>query len=152
MESNIKEGEIMNNQIIKKSIVTLAIIAPAYLLAFEGSPKKELLQDLKKETKKCTVQIVSAANETQNENVVGYKSLCSTLKILSDAEAQVFIDGQWFTATITESPESDGGDLDDLTIVDSKGSAVATKTNIAAYDNVLVAMAGDSDFRKIHSN
>ena len=142
----------MNNQIIKKSIVTLAIIAPAYLLAFEGSPKKELLQDLKQETKKCTVQIVSVANETQNENVVGYKSLCNTLKILSDAEAKILIDGQWFSATITESAESDGGDLDDLTIADSKGLIVATKSNIAAYDNVLVAMAGDSDFKKIHSN
>ncbi|MGZ3806951.1 MAG: hypothetical protein ACXVCE_02600 [Bacteriovorax sp.] len=139
----------MKKNLIKKSILSLSILSSAHLLAHEVSPKKELLQDIKAQTKKCAVQIVSVAYDTQNENVLGYKSVCNTLKILSAQEAQIFIDGKWLTAVISESAESDGGDLDDLTITNSKGQTLATKTNIAAYDSVLVAMAGDTDFKKI---
>ena len=56
------------------------------------------------------------------------------------------IDGEWLKAVITESAESDGGDLNDLIIYNLKGEILATKTNIAAFDSVIVAMAGDSNF------
>ncbi len=141
----------MNIKLLKKSILSLMVLSSSHLFALEGLPKKELLRDIKEQTKKCTVQVVSNPSASEeNEKVLGYKSLCSTLIIVSPIEAQVFIEGEWLTANITESAESDGGDLDDLTIINSKGQTIATKTNIAAYDNVLVAMAGDSDFRKIH--
>ena len=140
----------MKINLINKAILSLTVFLSVKAWAFEGSAKKELLQDIKAQTKKCVVQIVSTRNETDNENVLGFKSVCKTLKIVSQSQALIFIDGNWLTATITESAESDGGDLDDLEITNAKNETLATKTNIAAYDSVLVAMAGDSDFKKIH--
>lgn len=141
----------MNIKLIKNSLLTLSLLATTQLFANDLTPKKELLQDVKSQTKTCIVQIVSSANETENEKVLAFRSVCKTLKISSPTEAQIFIDGEWLTATIAESAESDGGDLDDLTIANSKGDVLATKTNIAAYDSVIVAMAGESNFKKIHS-
>lgn len=134
---------------MKTSLLIFSLISSTSLLAGDLTPRKELLQDIKEQTKKCAVQLVSEASETQNSNVVGYKSVCNELKIISPSEAQLYIEGEWLTANITESAESDGGDLDDLTITNAKGQTLATKTNIAAYDSVLVAMAGDTEFKKI---
>ncbi len=142
----------MNIKLIKIASLFLPIFVTCQLMAFEASAKKELLQDIRIETKKCIVQIVSNASATENENVLGFKSLCSSLVILSPNEAKILIDGEWLNAAISESAESDGGDLDDLTIINTKGQILATKTNIAAYDSIIVAMAGESDFKKIHSN
>jgi hypothetical protein len=140
----------MNNKSIKKRLLPFAILCSFQAMALEGSPKKELLMDIKTQTKKCAVQIVSPAVNNDNEKVVGYKSICAQLKIISQTEAQILIDGEWLTAKITESAESDGGDLDDLAITDANDRQLASKTNIAAYDSILVAMAGDTHFRKIH--
>jgi hypothetical protein len=139
----------MNKNLIKTSIVTFAILSSTQLWSFEASPRKELLRDIKVLTKKCTVQIVAVANETQAENFLGYRSLCGTLNILSAVEAEIFVEGEWLTATVTESGESDGGDLNDLTVTRSNGQIVATKTNIASYNSVIVAMAGDTNFKKL---
>jgi hypothetical protein len=130
-----------------KKLIVLAMCAVSTLgYSKDLSPKKELLADIKAETKKCAVQVVDANSENENGKVIGFKSVCSSLVITSDSEANIQIDGEWLVAKIAESKESDGGDLDDLTIINSKGKVIATKTNIPAYDNIIVAMAGDSDF------
>ena len=123
-------------------IIALCLTKPLY--AGESSAKKELLSDIKVETKKCAVQVVTTTEE--NENVISYKSICDGLKITAQNEAAIMIDGEWLKAVITESAESDGGDLNDLIIYNLKGEILATKTNIAAFDSVIVAMAGDSNF------
>ncbi|MBC7540520.1 MAG: hypothetical protein H7281_16975 [Bacteriovorax sp.] len=134
-------------KIIFAATMSLLFVTTSYVFANDNGTKKELLADIKEETKKCAVQIISVSSES--ENVLNFESECSSLKILSSNEAQILIDGQWLTARITESGESDGGDLDDLAILNSEGKVLATKTNIPAYDSVVVAMAGDSDFKKI---
>ena len=129
--------------------LTLSLILLSSNLAFalaNSDAKKELLFDIKTETKKCVVQHIAVTSESQN--TISFESVCDSLKIVSSTEAQIEIEGQWFTARITESAESDGGDLDDLTIFNSNGKVVATKTNIPSYDNIIVAMAGDSHFGK----
>lgn len=108
--------------------------------------KKELLSDLKEETKKCAVQIVATKPTADNSEVVGFKSVCTSLVIVSQAEARLYIDGEWVVATIKESTESDGGDLDDLYITNDQGKILATKTNIPAYDSVIVALVGGEHF------
>jgi hypothetical protein len=140
----------MKQKTIKNTFIACTLLASTQIFSFEASPRKEILRDIKIQTKKCVVQIVERNLEAQNENVVGYKSLCGTFQISSPSEAHVFFEGEWLTASITESAESDGGDLDDLTITNSKGQIQVTKTNIAAYDSILVAMAGDSDFKKVY--
>lgn len=123
-----------------------ATLAANSVFASEMNPRKELLDDIKDETRKCAVQSVSVTNETRQ--VIGYSSTCPTLKIISMSQAQIFIDGQWFAVKIVESSESDGGDLDDLYVADMSGKIVAKRLNIAAYDSVIVAMAGTSELRE----
>jgi hypothetical protein len=137
----------MKKRLSHTILFSLALSLSGFAMANDNGTKKELLSDIKEETKKCAVQIVSVTVES--ESVLKFESECSSFKILSTTEAQILIEGQWLTARITESDESDGGDLDDLAILNSKGQILATRTNIPAYDNIVVAMAGDSDFKKI---
>jgi hypothetical protein len=126
-----------------KNMKTILALSSLFVLGVHATDnRKELLSDIKLETKKCARQLTSRSNE--GETVTGYKSVCTTLKILSTSEAQILIDGVWLTALISESSDSDGGDLDDLTIQTSHGKILATRKNIPAYDSVIVAMAGDS--------
>ena len=131
---------------MKKIILLAVAVISTSSYSKDTNVKKELLADIKEETKKCAVQIVAPNYDENNETIVGYKSICKTLTIISTLEARILIDGEWLDAKISESKESDGGDLDDLTIFNHKGKVIATKTNVPSYDNVIVAMAGDSDF------
>lgn len=131
---------------MNKLILISSCLLSMASFAKDLSAKKELLADIKAETKKCAVQVVSNESSTEGKKVLGFKSVCASLAIVSDQEAHLLIDGEWIIAKITESKESDDGDLDDLTITNQKGKVLATKSNIPAYDNIIVAMAGDSDF------
>lgn len=133
---------------MKKLILICGCILSTTIFAKDLSTKKELLADIKTETKKCVVQIVSNDYESDGKKVLGFKSTCPTLTIISETEAHILIEGEWLVAKIIESKESDGGDLDDLIISNSYGKIIAKKTNIPAYNSVLVAMAGDSEFEK----
>ena len=141
----------MKNILIKSSITSLVLLLSSQLWALDPIDQKELLQDIKHQTKLCVVQFISNATKDENEKVLGFKSICKSLKIISPYSAQILIDKKWLYANISESTESDGGDLDDLAITNTDGVTIATKTNIPAYDSVLVAMAGDSDFKKIYT-
>ena len=128
-------------------ILAACIFSTSMGYSKELSVKKELLSDISAETKKCAVQIVSTKDKAKG-SVIGFQSVCASLVIVSKSEAQIFIDGEWLFAKITESKESDGGDLDDLSITRSNGTVLAKKSNIAAFDSIVVAMAGGSDFKK----
>ncbi len=110
-----------------------------------ANPKRELLQDIKAETRRCALQLL--APNGHGQKVIGYVSLCPTLKIISQGVAQIYIDGDWLGAKIAESPESDGGDLDDLYIFNSRGILLAKRTNIPAFDMIIVAMAGTTELK-----
>jgi hypothetical protein len=102
--------------------------------------KKELFLDLKEEAKKCITEIVKTTKS--EKEIVGYESTCPTIKISSSTQAQIFIDGQWYSAVTKESDISDDGDLDNLYISDANGKLVAQKLNVAAYDSVIAAIVG----------
>jgi hypothetical protein len=121
-----------------KVLVTSLILFMSTVVARAESVKVELLHDIQIEVQKCAVPLVQNTNEVMT--VIGYKSKCSTLQVISKESAKIFIDGQWYSAKIAESKESDGGDLDDLFIFDSKGTLVAKRINVPAYDNVVLAM------------
>ena len=130
---------------MKKIIVLLTTFAGLVLVASStyaetSSVKKELLQDLKEEAKKCATVVIKTTNS--NQEVVSYESTCETLKIISMHQVQIQIDGEWLTATIEESELSDDGDLDNLYITNSAGQRIAQKLNVAAYDSVISALVG----------
>lgn len=124
---------------MKLSLIIVSLFFAATAFASHGG--KELLMDIKVETTKCSRELVSISND--GSRVIGYKSICNTLKILSQSQAQIFIDGAWLTAVIVESPYADEGDLDDLTIYSSTGRVLATLKSIPAFDNVIAAMLGN---------
>lgn len=127
---------------MKTIIVFTSVILSGAAVALTTDVKKELLLDIKEETKKCAIEVVALSRESKE--VFGYETHCDTLKLISSTEAQVFVDGSWFSVHITESPESDGGDLDDMFVYNEKNELVARKSNVAAYENVVRAMAGDA--------
>ena len=135
---------------MKKIILIATFLLSSALWATEVSPKRELLEDIKDQTKECVFQIIAKNTFLKNEVIVGYKSYCNTLLILSNKEAQIYVDNEWFTATISESEDSDGGDLNDLTVVNANGQVVIQKTNIASFNSVLAAMAGDTSFLRLY--
>jgi hypothetical protein len=106
------------------------------------STRKELLLDIKEITKKCSIQLIGASSDNNQGKVVGFKSICPTLILDSEVQAHINIEGQWLLAQITESKESDGGDLYDLKIISEEGKVMAVKSNIPAYGNVVIAMGG----------
>jgi hypothetical protein len=114
----------LNIKLIIKTTLSLVFLLSNLLMASDVPSKHQLFADVKKKVQICK------------------KNECSNFKLLSSNEAQVLIAGEWLTATVTESLESDGGDLDDLLIVNSKGQAVARKSNIASYGSVLTALTG----------
>jgi hypothetical protein len=104
-----------------------------------------LISDIEALAQKCVVRVVK---EEQNRKVaVGYKSNCSSLVEKSATQAQIFVNGTWYQAQLSESLDSDGGDLNNLTIVDQNGNLVASRKNVAAFGNILVALAGGDRFQ-----
>ncbi|HEX7674378.1 MAG TPA: hypothetical protein VF412_09410 [Bdellovibrio sp.] len=136
----------MKNKILAISLFLVPALYSGLAHAELADAKKELLLDIKEEATKCITQIVSANNAV--EEVAGYQSSCSTIKILSSTTAQVFIDNEWFSLEVKESELSDGGDLDDLFVYNSKQQLVATRENVAAYDSVIMAMAPGVHFKQ----
>ncbi len=114
----------------------------------------EILKDVKEEVMKCALELVArgpASSDTSieiNSNVVAFESTCPSLKILSQNKAQIFIENVWYTATISDSEDSDGGDLDNMVLTNPAGKVVATRTNVAAYNQVILAMTGG--YSKLH--
>ena len=110
-----------------------------------GRVKKELLFDVRTEARRCAVLVVS--NKDFNK-ILDFKSSCDTFVIDSRRMAHIFVDRQWLTATIVDSADSDGGDLDNLTISNSRGRVLATRTNIPSCGSIVVALAGETGLQR----
>lgn len=136
----------MKNKTLLTGLLATGVLYSAFAHAEMADAKKELLLDIKEEALKCITQQVSLTNQT--EEVTAYKSSCTTIRLLTPTTAQVFIDNEWFSLEIKESELSDGGDLDDLFVYNSKNQLVATRENVAAYDSIVMAMAPGAHFNK----
>jgi len=107
---------------------------------------KDLLFDMRMEAERCTVLYVSSLDENQ---VLGSKSICDSYIIASPRKAYLEIRNSWYTAIIKESRDADGGDLDNLTILNRSGKVVATRKNIPSCGNIVFALADGKEFVKI---
>ena len=136
------------------AIVGMAIATPAFaqtanqatLLSITGN--HEILQDVKELVTKCAVEILNqpsslAISNRQSNPVLGFQSVCPSLQIVNRQQAMIYIENQWYVAVIYESEEADGGDLNNMSLYNySTGQLVASRTNVAAYNQVVLAMAG----------
>lgn len=107
---------------------------------------KDILFDIRMEADKCTVLYVSISDENK---ILGSKSICSTYQIHSPRKASIKIYGEWYTAIIKESKYSDGGDLDNLKIINKSGRVVASRTNVPSCGNIIFALSDGREFTKI---
>lgn len=122
--------------------VTFSLAAHAELEQMSSN----IFSELKSETQKCAVQILDADFDGKQKPTI-FVSDCATLVIHSSEVAQVFVQGQWVTAKIYESEDSDGGDLYDLSIFDINGHLIAERTNTPAFGHVVLALAGSGNLR-----
>ncbi|MDR3607630.1 MAG: hypothetical protein P4M08_09645 [Oligoflexia bacterium] len=108
------------------------------------SNDRELLQDLRNLTLKCVVRPYTI--DAQGAKIaLPLRSICSELVVTAPETATIQIENQVFTAELTESEDSDGGDLDHLTIRNDEGQIVAQRRNVAAFDDILIALAAGSE-------
>lgn len=133
MKSNQLNLTLISLALVITSLNSVSAIAQNIL---DVTGNHEILQDLKAQVQSCAVELVSGGK------VVGFQSVCPTLRLLSQAQAQVMIEGHWYTASLAESDLSDGGDLDNMSLYNDRGAVVAARSNVPAYDQIVLAMVG----------
>lgn len=106
-----------------------------------GGRARELLQDLATLTIRCAIHPYSI-DLTGKKTYYPIESRCPQIRVTSPRTALIYLEHQTYYAELLESRDSDGGDLDDLFILDSYGRRVAMRHNVAAFDDVLLSIAG----------
>jgi len=91
-------------------------------------------------TNQCLAQMEPKSVSGNHELLT--ESTCADLKLRSERRAEILIDGEWYLAEVTDSPHADGGDLDNMTLKNQSGQVVAERSDVAAYDMVVLALAG----------
>ncbi len=93
----------------------------------------------------------TCAVQPYSYNAVGRKvfgkleSVCSHLRILDPQTVEFDHEGETYRGVIQESPHSDGGDLQDVVIVDAQGAPVLSAETVLAFNDPLLALTlGDS--------
>ena len=100
----------------------------------------QVLGEIKDLVKKCVIMNLS----TNEDHILlrSFDSYCNSLKLNSTSEAQILIDDVWYTAILSESPNADSGDLNDMEVFDSEGLLVASRSNVASFNQIVLAMTG----------
>lgn len=97
----------------------------------------------------CVIQPVSN-QQIGKAKTLPLVSICPQSLVVHGSVAQFKIKDATFVASLIESPLADEGDLNILLIRDSKGTLVAQAEHVAAFGDILLALAGGNDqFRQI---
>lgn len=101
-----------------------------------------LLQQLKKRVLECVEANSDAVSEDGQR--LGFRVKCADVKVTSAKQMFITYNKQSYAAILQDSAESDGGDLNDLYIYDSRSNLVATKYNVLAFNNIVLAITGSA--------
>jgi hypothetical protein len=128
----------------KKSVFTIfalvASISSAMAPSLSHADDNVFWQDVRDLLLKCAVQ--PYAVNANGRRVYGpLKSRCSEVQV-TDAGARFSLNGETYVAQLKESEQSDGGDLFDVTVLDSKGQVFAVRNCALAFGDVLLGLAG----------
>jgi hypothetical protein len=104
--------------------------------ALMSSGTSSLLKDIRSEAKRCV------SSEQTGSDALSFKSVCPSIRLISNTQAQVLVGQQWYTAEIQVSVDADEGDLNNLRIYNSNGQSVAQRSNVLAYSNIVYALLG----------
>ena len=112
-----------------------------------GEPSVNVLTQVRELTLRCVVQPVQI--DRTGRQVYGQpRSTCVELQA-SGARAVIYLGRAGYQAVLTRSENADGNDLNHLFIYFS-GRPVAQLRNVAAFGNILIALAGGTtEFRQI---
>jgi hypothetical protein len=122
---------------IPSVFVSLALILPGTALGFSWESTQKL-------TLRCAVQPYSVT--PGGRKILGaLRSVCPAELKANSYRASFVIDGRAYVATLADSEQSDGGDLNDLTIEDADGRVVAQADMILAFGDVIFALSGADD-------
>lgn len=132
-------------------ICALGFVFSGFAQAEEINGTK-IFKDLKDLTLRCVVEpyIVNARGEKMTGPL---KSICKEIQESRHGGVDVSIRGTVLHAVLVDSENSDGGDLNHLLVVDSRGNVVAEQKEILAFDNIFIALAGgDTNFRQVNES
>ena len=100
---------------------------------------KDFLPQIMNQVRQCAVVPVSY-NANGGKTVHAMISHCPEVKVINPNLAMIEAAGRSFTAAITESPDSDGGDLYQLVITDNSDQDHLDVNNVLAFGDVLLAV------------
>ena len=113
-----------------------------------SATKRELLADISELTLKCVVRpyVINARGEQELHPL---RSDCPEIQSSDARHATIQIEDKTYAAQLFDSQDADEGDLDDLLIYWHR-RMVAKRHNVAAFDEIFIALAGGKDdFRMV---
>lgn len=113
------------------------------------SRSEDTLEQLDHLARACVVRpyVVNASGRTE---YLPLRSICREIEVVNPSKARVVLSGRVVTVVIAESDHADGGDLNDVTVVNDRGRVLARMTAIPAFNDVLLALTGGREvFRRI---
>jgi hypothetical protein len=123
----------MQTNKVFKAVVVLPFFTAA--LALAGEPQQarqnQFWEQVHGLMQRCTIQKTTGPLESN----------CAEVQV-KGSQARFQLGNEWYLADIVESAESDGGDLNDVTVLDQNGATVAQRTNTLAFGDILLALAG----------
>jgi hypothetical protein len=92
---------------------------------------------------RCAVEPYFVDAPTGRRHSYWLESQCpDELEILGDGQARFWLDGIRYHVVMSESEDSDGGDLFHFSVLDDQGQAVAYRKQVASFGDILLGLAG----------
>ncbi len=98
------------------------------------------LIDIRELAVRCSVLPVHVDAQGHETDLTPY-SVCAELQVHGQNGVAI-LNGERFALMLSDSADSDGGDLNKLDIISAKGVKLAEYDNILAYGNLLSALVG----------
>ncbi len=114
----------------------LIIDNQAWAAPITDTHNKNLLREIRNIAQHCAVSAQAAEGAAKI-----YKSQCAIFTLDTADTAHIFVGGEWLTARLAPSEDSDGGDLAHLIIEDHNGRLIARKENVLAFGQILNALS-----------
>lgn len=108
------------------------LFVPIESQARERKPPR-FWQEVRALVKRCSVV---------SQDAERLQSICASEVQTFSNGAQLRLNDRNYFAYIRDSEESDGGDLNDITVQDARGRTVAERKNVPAFGDVLLGLMG----------
>jgi hypothetical protein len=123
-------------------VMVVLMVKTASAADVDASSSNSFWEKVRGLVQQCSVQTYTVEG---GQKVYGpLRSNCVELQV-GGSSARFELDGKWFEATIQDSPDSDGGDLNDVFVYlqgEEGGKAFAERHEIPAFGDILAGLAG----------